>query len=571
MTQTNIAHPQAQAIYQAFEAFHQQFKAITRRAKTRFEQRDWVGMQHDMSERLELTGKCVNAIVPTLKNQLADTPDLKAAWQAMKTHYSELVAGRTDQELAETFFNSVTRRIFTPVGIDPTTEYVSYTPSPQPKTSICKLYYRKSTTQALLKEILADYPFQVAYYNPEHNIRLAALDIDRQLRDVIGHQPVIDVAEIIKPVFYRNKGAYIVGRLHIGSEIVPLTLALLNTENGLMIDAVLLTQDELSIVFSFTRSYFHVEVEEPRALVLFLKALMPLKRIAELYISIGYHKHGKTELYRDLIHHLAHSDDCFEIAKGEKGMVMTVFTLPSYDIVFKIIKDRFDPPKKTTRQKVMDRYQLVFKHDRAGRLIDTQEFEYLAFDKARFTPELLAELQRVAANTVMIEGETVIIKHLYTERRLTPLNLYLQATHTPAVREVIRDCGLCIKDLAATNIFPGDFLLKNFGVTRHERVVFYDYDELGLVTDYNFRRIPPSRDFDDEMGDQPWYFADENDIFPEEFRTFMGLHGPMLDFFASYHGDLFDVEFWQTMQARHRAGEPIDIFPYPPGKRLKID
>jgi isocitrate dehydrogenase kinase/phosphatase len=564
----------AEAIYQAFHQYRNRFQEITCRAKSRFENRDWAGMQQDMAERLELREKCVSEIVGQLKNELEQQAENKTIWTDMKQHYFNLIAQRPDRELAETFFNSVTRRIFTTVGVDPAIEFVTFdldVPPARPKSDIYRVYYRKSTTQALLKEILADCPFSVGYCNLEEHTRLAAREIEAQLRAIYGHQPTIDVADILKSVFYRRKGAYIVGRLRIGSEIIPLALALLNTEDGVVIDAVLVTQDELSIVFSFTRSYFHVETDEPRALIAFLKSLLPLKRIAELYISIGFHKHGKTELYRDFMRHLARSDDRFEIAKGEKGMVMTVFTLPSYDIVFKIIKDRFSQPKKTTRAKVMDRYQMVFKHDRAGRLVDTQEFEYLTFDKARFSPDLLEELLKVAANSVIVDNSTVVIKHLYTERRLTPLNLYLQAASLEAAQEAVRDCGRCIKDLAATNIFPGDFLLKNFGVTRHGRVVFYDYDELCFVTDCNFRNIPPARNFDDEFGDQPWYFADEADIFPEEFKTFIGLPRRLMEVFAEVHADLFGVEFWQNIQVRHHAGETVDIFPYVQRKRLTLD
>jgi isocitrate dehydrogenase kinase/phosphatase len=571
----HVDNPQAlggaQAIYQAFDSYHQQFKAITRRAKSRFEDRDWAGMQSDMTERLELREKCVGEIVAGLKNFLGNETEDKSVWRQMKVSYSEWVAGRPDRELAETFFNSVTRRIFATIGVDPEIEYVAFdfdTPLTQPRTSIYKLYYRKRATQDLVKEILADYPFKVDYYQLQYNTHRAAAEIEAHLDVIFGYSPAIDVAEMIQSVFYRNKGAYIVGRLRIGSQIIPLALALLHTEQGLIVDAVLLTNDELSILFSFTRSYFHVEVEEPRALVTFLKSIIPLKRIAELYISIGYYKQGKTELYRDLRRHLEQSDDCFEIAKGDKGMVMVVFTLPSYDIVFKVIKDRFSYPKKTTRQKVMDRYQLVFRHDRAGRLVDAQEFEHLTFARTRFSDELLAELFNAAASSVMVEDDTVVIKHLYTERRLTPLNLYLKEANLEAAREAIIDCGKCLKDLAATNICPGDFLLKNFGVTRHGRVVFYDYDELCLLTDCQFRKMPQARTLDDEMEAQPWYFIDERDLFPEEFKTFMGLSGHLLDIFVEAHHDLFEVEFWQEMQARHRAGEAIDIFPYPHSKRL---
>ncbi|GIK43495.1 MAG: isocitrate dehydrogenase kinase/phosphatase [Chloroflexota bacterium] len=574
MTQDTANYPGAsgaQIILQGFDSFHQRFKAITQRAKTRFEQRDWGGMQKDAVERLELREKIVNGARAELKSYLGNRARYKAVWVWMKTYYSELTAGRPDRELAETFFNSVTRRIFGTVGVDPDIEYVSFdfgAPLARPKTPIFKLYYRRSTTSALVKEILQDYSFKVGYVQLDTNCALAGAEIEAHLRTVFGHRPVIDVAEMVTTIFYRNKGAYLVGRLRVGSQIVPLAFALLNLEQGVVIDAVLLTDDDLSVLFSFTRSYFHVDVEEPRALITFLKSIIPLKRIAELYISIGYYKHGKTELYRDFMQHLAQSADRFEIAKGERGMVMVVFTLPSYDIVFKVIKDRFSQPKKTTRQKVMDRYQLVFRHDRAGRLVDTQEFEHLAFQKDRFSPELLAELLQVAAHSVIVQGDTVIIKHLYTERRLTPLNLYLKDAGPAAARDVVIDCGKCIKDLAATNIFPGDFLLKNFGVTRHDRVVFYDYDELCFVTDCNFRKIPPARDFYEEFEAQPWFYADEADIFPEEFKTFLGLSGRLLEIFTAHHQDLFEVEFWQEMQARHRAGEAMDIFPYKLSKRL---
>lgn len=570
-TSDQSAREGAQAIFNAFVSYHDEFKAITRRAKTRFEQRDWPGVQQDARERLDLREKVVNAAVAELKGIVGERARYKALWVWMKRYYSDLVAGQPDRELAETFFNSVTRRIFSTVGVDPAIEYVSFdftAPLAQPECPIFKLYYRRTNTPALVKEILQDYPFGVAYANLDHSCHIVGGEIDAHLRDVFGHRPVIDVAEMLAPVFYRGNAAYLVGRLRVGSQIIPLALALLNMGEGIVMDAVLLTDDDLSILFSFTRAYFHVEVAEPRALVTFLKSIIPLKRIAELYISIGYYKHGKTELYRDFMAHLAQSNDCFEIAKGERGMVMTVFTLPSYDIVFKIIKDHFSQPKKTTRQKVMDRYQLVFKHDRAGRLIDTQEFEYLTFAKSRFSPDLLKELAQVAANSVIIEANTVVIKHVYSERRLTPLNLYLQTAPPAAAREAVIDCGKCIKDLAATNIFPGDFLLKNFGVTRHRRVVFYDYDELCFVTDCNFRKMPPAGNFYDDFESQPWFFADENDIFPEEFRTFLGLSKEMLEVFSEHHRDLFELEFWQTMQARHRANESIDIFPYSLSKRL---
>jgi isocitrate dehydrogenase kinase/phosphatase len=330
-----------------------------------------------------------------------------------------------------------------------------------------------------------------------------------------------------------------------------------------------LDENEVSILFSFTRSYFHVNVKRPAELVSFLKSIMPRKRIAELYISIGYNKHGKSELYCDLLRHLESSKEKFEIAAGERGMVMEVFTMPDYDLVFKVIKDRFPPNKNTSREEVIGKYYLVFKHDRAGRLVDAQEFEHLQFDRSRFSEDLLEQLQGEAGGNVEVDDNHVVVKHVYVERRVTPLNIYLSETDKSEARAAIFDYGQAIKDLAATNIFPGDMLLKNFGVTRHGRIVFYDYDELSFLSDCNFRIMPPSRSYEEELSNQPWFSVSENDIFPEEFNYFLGLKGELKDLFLQEHSDLFEVNFWRQIQARIKAGKIIDIFPYEQNKRLR--
>jgi isocitrate dehydrogenase kinase/phosphatase len=301
----------------------------------------------------------------------------------------------------------------------------------------------------------------------------------------------------------------------------------------------------------------------------FLKSIMPRKRVAELYIAIGYNKHGKSELYCDLLQHLDSSQEKFEIAEGERGMVMEVFTMPDYDVVFKVIKDRFPPSKNTTRQEVMAKYYLVFKHDRAGRLVDAQEFEHLKFDRSRFSQDLLEQLQSVAGASVEVDDDHVVIKHAYVERRVRPLNVYLDEVGGSEARAAIIDYGQAIKDLAATNIFPGDMLLKNFGVTRHGRVVFYDYDELSLLSDCNFRLMPPPRSYEEELSDEPWFAVGEGDIFPEEFKYFLGLKRELKDLFVKQHSDLFGVDFWHQTQSRIKAQKIIDIFPYEPSRRLQ--
>ena len=376
--------------------------------------------------------------------------------------------------------------------------------------------------------------------------------------------------DLLQAVFYRNKGAYLVGRIRAGSvTILPLVLPLLHAERGIVVDAVLMTSDEASVVFGFSWTYFRVESPEPKALVRFLSSIMPLKPVNELYTSIGYNKHGKTELYRSLMRHLEEPAARFAMAEGDEGMVMAVFTLPSFNVVFKVIKDSFGAPKNTTRRAVMDKYQFVFVRDRVGRLADAQEFEHLEFPLRCFPDDLLAYLLRVAGSTVRVDGNRVIVRHLYTERRVTPLNLYLQQANEHAAREAVLDYGNAIKDLAAADIFTGDMLLKNFGVTRNGRVICYDYDELCLLSECRFRRLPAPLSPEDEFAAEPWFYVGELDVFPEEFSSFLVPPGRLRDAFLAAHRDLLTLEFWLDVQRRLAAGEIVDVFPYRREARLQ--
>jgi isocitrate dehydrogenase kinase/phosphatase len=566
-----LAQRGAAAILEAFEEYELEFQAITRRAKLRFQTRDWHGMQQDALDRLDLYPRVIAGIVAEIRALLDVSVKDKKLWAAMKSSYADLIACCQEIELAETFFNSVTRRVFNTIGVDSRIEFLfsDFDRQPEPGPPVYITYQAEEGLLQVIEEVLRACSFSVAYEDLSRDVRLVAEAIDRQRRSE-GITTDVRAIDIIPAPFYRNQGAFLVGRIACGERTIPLTLALTHPERGIVVDAALLTADEVSIIFSFTRSYFHVEVHRPRELVAFLKSFLPRKPTAELYIAIGHNKHGKTELYRDLMRHIGSSSDRFEIARGDRGMVMSVFTLPSFDVVFKVIRDRFAYPKTSSRRDVMERYQLVFKHDRAGRLADVQEFEHLAFRRDRFSEALLDELASETADTVSIGPRTVELRHVYVERRMTPLNLHIREAELAAARDAVVDYGQAVRDLAATNIFPGDMLLKNFGVTRHGRVVFYDYDELCLLTDCNFRDLPP-QDGDDELSAEPWFYVGPSDIFPEEFITFMGLGGALRDAFLSAHGDLLTARYWREVQERLRAGELLDIIPYPCSRRLQCD
>ena len=561
----------AASVRESFASYQVEFKHITRRARLRFEARDWRGAQADALERLELRPRAIARAVSELRGVLGDAAADPRLRERMKSEFEHDLADRPDPELAKTFFNSVTRRLFGTVGVNPRAEFVNTDIETRPALGgpcVYTAYPARGASEDLVRAVLADHAFAVPFRDVSSDARLAAAELDAHLRAADDPQPV-EAIEILNPIFFRGKGAYLVGRIRRGTSVSPVVLALLHDEGGVFLDAVLLSAQEASIVFSFTRSYFHVDAERPSEVIAFLKSILPQKPLSELYIAIGHNKHGKTVLYRELVTHLARTTDRFEPARGDRGMVMIVFTLPSLDVVFKVIRDRFAPPKDVTRQEVMQKYALVFRHDRAGRLVDAQEFEHLVFDRDRFAPELLAELLAESGETVRLEGERVLIRHLYAERRVSPLNLFIRERDEWTARDALLDYGQALRDLAATNTFPGDLLLKNFGVTRTGRVIFYDYDELCLVTECNVRDLPRPRDDEDAWAGEPTFYVGEDDVFPEEFLAFLGLPERLRGAFVAAHGEILTADFWRRMQARHRAGDIVDIFPYRESQRLR--
>lgn len=560
----------SESIARAYTDYQRRIWTIDLRAKSRFEAREWAEAQADSVEKLELYKTVIRSVVQEIGELLEERIDEKQLWMGIKAVYSSRIAERDDWELAETFFNSVTRQIFTTVGVDPQIEFVD-TDFETPPTDASGLEYKVYDVPCpparLVEIILSDYPFDTPFEDRERDLARVAARMEKHLI-ATGSPPHLERADMLRPVFYRGRAAYLIGRLYCGSLLVPFVLALDNIRDGIIVDAVLFDEDQVSILFSFAHSYFRVLTDRPYDIVHFLKSIMPHKKAAELYISLGYNKHGKTELYRDLLQHLKHSTDRFEIAKGVPGMVMIVFTMPSYDVVFKVIRDRFSEPKDVTRREVMENYRLVFKHDRAGRLIDAQEFEHLEFQRERFSVDLLDELRREASQTVTVEDDRVIVHHAYIERRLDPLNLYVDTATEQEARAVVIDYGQAIKDLMATNIFPGDLLLKNFGVTRHGRVVFYDFDEVCLLTACKFRRIPPASSYEDELAAETWFSVGENDVFPEQFPSFLGLRGSLRQAFIEKHSDLFEVELWRRIQESLARRQLIRIYPY--GQEVRL-
>ena len=556
----------ARSILNGFEAYFAEFQNITLAARTRFENADWHGMHGASIERIDLYKAKTTAVLSVVELIAGDQLRDYEFWNDAKADYANLIRGHNNFEMAETFFNSVYCAVFKHRKIRDEHAFVFSPQGDMPPSDVSKVvrcYSLDKGLPALLTELFDDYAFNLPYEDLQRDIGhiIAAMESYLAPRFDLGREGI--EFQMLEHHFFRNKGAYIVGRIAAGSDSMPLVFPIQQNESGeVYVDTVLFGADKCSVLFSFTRAYFMVDASIPSQYVLFLQQLMPAKPISEIYSAMGYNKHGKTYYYRCAHRHMTRTTDQFIIAPGIKGMVMSVFTMPSYDFVFKIIKDRFTPPKEMTHAQVKEKYRLVKRWDRAGRMADTQEFTNLAFARERFSDELMEELRKVAPSLIEEHGKALVIKHVYVERRMTPLNLYLQEATGDQVAAVMDEYGNAIKQLASANIFPGDMLLKNFGVTRHGRVVFYDYDEIQPLVDCNFRKIPEPRTEAEEMASKPWYTVGPNDIFPEEFRLFFSGNQRARKVFDAMHSDIYESEFWQGLQERIRSGYIEDFFPY---------
>ncbi len=587
---SSLAYDIAKAMMDGFNRHYRLFRTESSRAKHRFETADWHGQQRAQRERIEFYDLRVRECSTRLEREFKAGDQAMDIWQQVKLHYIGLLVNHYQPELAETFFNSVTTKIlhrthfhndFIFVRPAVSTEYIE-NEEPTARPTYKAWYPTRETLQATIVEIISNFDLRCEYEDLERDAAYVLEAMSSRL-DHIKLRANFQI-QVLTDLFYRNKGAYVVGKIINGFNEIPFALPVLHNKAGkLVIDAALFGEDDLLILFSFARAYFMVDMEIPSAYVQFLRSMMPRKPRAEIYNALGLAKQGKTLFYRDFLSHLNYSGDRFRIAPGIKGMVMLVFDLPSFPYVFKVIKDYYPPQKDTTREQIKGKYLLVKQHDRVGRMADTLEYSEVAFPRDRFDDELIAEIEKFAPSQLEIsdrdgDGKVeVIIKHLYIERRMIPLNIYLQEAFDAGpddehaqeqIERGVIEYGNAIKDLVAANIFPGDMLWKNFGITRHGKVVFYDYDEIEYITDCNFRRVPTPRNEEEEMSGEVWYNVGPKDVFPETFGPFLLGNDAVREVFMRHHGDLLDAAFWQTHKERIQAGHVYDVFPYEREKRF---
>ncbi len=566
----------AALILDAFLDYNERFSDITRRAKRWFERRSWKQAQTDLIWRMDLYDEVLADTLARLELLLDDRIRSRTLWTAMRSDYERLVEPLPDRELTKTYFNSVSRRFFHTSGVAADIEFVALDAEPTANISepiARNVYTVEGDLHEVCARMLADYPFANGYADADASAAAIAASLSDRFGTPAGHG--IHRVELLHTLFFRERRAYLVGRALVGraaagASWIPLVIALVNDADGVRADALLTEVGHVSALFGYSRSYFLADLPGVGDAVVFLHALLPHKPVGELYTVLGRSKQGKTERYRALFRHLsAHPDERLVRADGARGMVMAVFTPIAYPVVFKVIRDQFAYPKDTARRNVEEKYRLVFRYDRIGRLVDAQEFRYLRFPLRQFDPDLLSELLGECAETIAVDGEELLVKHCYVERRLRPLNLYARENPFEAARAAVIDYGQAVKDLALSNIFPGDLLLKNFGISTRGRAIFYDYDELCLLEQCRFRRLPEAREEDETRPLEKWLSVRHDDVFPEMFARFLGLPDGLRDALLTAHPEIFDPRWWQALQARLAAGDYADIPPYPASVRVR--
>jgi isocitrate dehydrogenase kinase/phosphatase len=528
-----------------FENYNEEFASITRRAARHFQARDWTAARADAVRRIELYERHVSRAIDALRRELGASIHERAIWVEVKRRFALQIASLPDSDFYRTFLNSITRDVFGTIGVDEEIEFTATAAGRASGSVPIRVHPVGDSLQRAVGELLTDLPFADLFADAE----CLARDICRELTphfDTRRQSAAPQLVEVIDAPFYRGDTAAVVGRMIGDGSITPFVIVFRHAADGLKIDSVLLARSDVSSLFGFTRSYFHVELPVVSAAVSLLRTFMPGKPVDELYTILGRAKQGKTERYYALRRHLDQSFDVFVHAPGQRGLVMVVFTLPSHDLVFKVIRDRFGPPKNTTREEVMGKYKWVFEHDRVGRLVDAQEYRQLRLPTARFMPALLQELLSECGSVCRIEGDDVIVGHCYIERRLRPLDLFLRDADSAAAERALLDFGDALRELAGNDVFPGDLLLKNFGVTSQGKVVFYDYDEVTSLRECNFRDLPAASNQEEEMSAEPWFFVGPNDIFPEQWLPFLGIPPELLDSFKARHGELLGPHWWRS-------------------------
>ena len=532
-----------------FNYFNSQYNSFTRSSKQRFQSLQWHEQRLAMQQRMALHENSIDRTVASLKknNNFNNTN-----WKEVSRLFVTVYRDHLWYPIAISYYNSVLRQAYSSSAAP----FTIALPSLSTYSQLPTVYSVKEDIRTAILQALKELDFNVPFLNVFNDVKQI---VDLISRSIEGK---IESLELNKNLFYRNKHAYAIGSVTSKGCKHPLALAMVNTEHGVSLKAVLLSEEEIKNIFAFSRSYFLIDSESPVGTLNFLMTTLPSKPKAQLLINMGFQELGKECLLQQLSIEIHTSDHKFDFAPGIPGMVMIVFYHPNSNYVFKVVRNNIKPPKNTSEKEVIEKYRFVAQHDRAGRMADVQHFKNLALPADTFSEKLKTDLLSEAADSVQLVNGHLVFSNLFIERKLVPLNLFILDHSQNENKEAILDYGNSIKEMVMTNIFPGDLLMKNFGVTDEGKVVFYDYDEVVALSDCRFKRLRKPT-YDEEVFELE--YAEpvlDGDVFPEELVKFLVPQGELRDCFLAKHSELFTVEFWDYWKEFHLRGAFIDLQPY---------
>ena len=563
----------ARWILAEFDAYYVESRSIPTLAKSAFERRDPATSLDLSRRRLSVYSVSALALARRLREALPSVAEDETFWKQIEARYLTSIEGRYESDLAFAYIHSARRMTYEGRWKPVEYAFLHHREPESERSAVVRIDFPiapGSDLAALVDRILDVPRFERPWRDREGDVRRVVERLGSIFRGGTGRPVEIQMTDA---GFFRNRGAYVVGRIVFGdASATPLILALLNHDAGIYVQAVLTGEADAHNLFSSTLANFHVTNTHYHELAAFLHTVMPTRRLGLHYSTIGFNHVGKVAVMNELREELATHGEVFTTAVGFRGSVAIGFAAPSSDYNLKVIRDIPTDQYKWGEfpgiGAVLDKYRRVHEIDRTGSMLDNIIYYNLELDPAWFEPELLAELLRDAGESVSLRDDAVILKHLIVQRRVRPLPVFLRDATPEEAREVIVNLGHCIKNNAAANVFNKDLDARNYGVSRFQKVFLFDYDALEPLTRVKVRSNVGRFDGEDDVPD--WFYEDGVIFLPEEIESGFRIHDRGLRrLFRDVHGDLLTTGYWERMQHDLDQGQVPSIRLYP--ERRKLD
>ncbi len=558
-----------------FDVFYSEFRKISPLAQQAFEAREPQTSLALSRHRLSLYSVCVHRMGLELVEAFPAIAMNENFWREVERRYQPLIEGRYEWDLALAFIHSVRRKVYLeewrPVDYSQTGLEL---PTHKHTDDVCRTFAGGDRIDpATVREILELPGFKVAYRDIEDDARLVAERVNRVLGLDSGEAGPVEAVQMVGAGFFRNRGAYLVGRIVLqGGRLTPFVIALLNSPEGIYVDAVLTTETDTHNCFSSTLANFHVTHDAYHELSRFLHSIMPSRTVGLHYTTIGYNHLGKVAVMNELEQEIESSGEVLQTAVGSPGTVAIGFSTPSSAYNLKVIRDHPTDGYKWGEfggiESVKEKYAQVHDINRTGSMLDNIIYHFVRLDRDWFEPALLANLLEQASESVSLQGDSIVFKFLIVQQRLTPLPVYLETASDRHKEIAVVNLGYCIRNNTAANIFNKDLDARNYGVSRYRKVYLFDYDALEPLGEVKIRSNQDRFDGEEDIPD--WYFEEGVVFLPEEMEVGLCIPNRHLRrLFREAHGDLMTTAYWERIQREIQDGKVPPVSVYPDERRLR--